>query len=96
MEALGRFELPTCGLGNRRSIHLSYRANLFSLSLVFEDNFDRSLLNLTVLGEFASSRDGHSKQYSGDPRPDCFACVATINNILRSLSNVIEKDLTPA
>ena len=26
MEALGRFELPTCGLGNRRSIHLSYRA----------------------------------------------------------------------
>jgi site-specific DNA recombinase len=23
---LGRFELPTCGLGNRRSIHLSYRA----------------------------------------------------------------------
>jgi hypothetical protein len=26
LEALGRFELPTCGLGNRRSIHLSYRA----------------------------------------------------------------------
>ncbi len=25
---LGRFELPTCGLGNRRSIHLSYRATL--------------------------------------------------------------------
>jgi hypothetical protein len=25
---LGRFELPTCGLGNRRSIHLSYRAIL--------------------------------------------------------------------
>src|SRR5215469_10480176 len=33
MEALGRFELPTCGLGNRRSIHLSYRANTFSLFL---------------------------------------------------------------
>jgi hypothetical protein len=28
---LGRFELPTCGLGNRRSIHLSYRATLESL-----------------------------------------------------------------
>src|SRR5262245_55327352 len=27
VEALGRFELPTCGLGNRRSIHLSYRAD---------------------------------------------------------------------
>src|SRR5262249_60737968 len=33
MEALGRFELPTCGLGNRRSIHLSYRANTCSLFL---------------------------------------------------------------
>src|SRR5262249_52213429 len=33
MEALGRFELPTCGLGNRRSIHLSYRANACSLFL---------------------------------------------------------------
>src|SRR5215472_17125580 len=30
MEALGRFELPTCGLGNRRSIHLSYRAKTSS------------------------------------------------------------------
>ena len=27
MEALGRVELPTNGLGNRCSIHLSYRAN---------------------------------------------------------------------
>ena len=26
MVTLERFELPTCGLGNRRSIHLSYRA----------------------------------------------------------------------
>jgi hypothetical protein len=26
MEALGRVELPTYGLGNRCSIHLSYRA----------------------------------------------------------------------
>ena len=26
MEALGRVELPTNGLGNRCSIHLSYRA----------------------------------------------------------------------
>ena len=26
MEALGRLELPTRGLGNRCSIHLSYRA----------------------------------------------------------------------
>ena len=28
MEALGRVELPTNGLGNRCSIHLSYRATL--------------------------------------------------------------------
>jgi hypothetical protein len=28
MEALGRVELPTNGLGNRCSIHLSYRAAL--------------------------------------------------------------------
>ena len=28
MEALGRVELPTNGLGNRCSIHLSYRAKL--------------------------------------------------------------------
>ena len=27
MEALGRVELPTNGLGNRCSIHLSYRAD---------------------------------------------------------------------
>ena len=27
----GRFELPTCGLGNRRSIHLSYGATCFSI-----------------------------------------------------------------
>jgi hypothetical protein len=33
--ALGRFELPTCGLGNRRSIHLSYRAtNAYSTVLI--------------------------------------------------------------
>ena len=30
MVALGRVELPTCGLGNRRSIHLSYRADAIS------------------------------------------------------------------
>ncbi len=30
MVALGRVELPTCGLGNRRSIHLSYRAGVIS------------------------------------------------------------------
>ena len=28
MEALGRVELPTNGLGNRCSIHLSYRATM--------------------------------------------------------------------
>jgi hypothetical protein len=32
MEALGRVELPTNGLGNRCSIHLSYRA----ISLVLD------------------------------------------------------------
>ena len=34
MEAPGRFELPTCGLGNRCSIHLSYGA-LFPHVLYF-------------------------------------------------------------
>src|SRR6266850_4615339 len=42
LEALGRFERPTCGLGNRRSIHLSYRApaeqnSIFSLFRVKAD-----------------------------------------------------------
>ena len=44
MEALGRFELPTCGLGNRRSIHLSYRAwdaHGLSLSLASAPDFSR-------------------------------------------------------
>jgi hypothetical protein len=27
----GRFELPTCGLGNRRSIHLSYGVSLAAM-----------------------------------------------------------------
>ena len=31
MEALGRVELPTNGLGNRCSIHLSYRAGMVLL-----------------------------------------------------------------
>jgi hypothetical protein len=31
MEALGRVELPTNGLGNRCSIHLSYRADAMHL-----------------------------------------------------------------
>jgi hypothetical protein len=39
---LGRFELPTCGLGNRRSIHLSYRAigrnRSYCLSLLHPKN----------------------------------------------------------
>ena len=36
MLTLGRFELPTCGLGNRRSIHLSYRATPVVYRLVNE------------------------------------------------------------
>ena len=39
LEALGRFELPTCGLGNRRSIHLSYRAKTFFLFLPSSGSF---------------------------------------------------------
>jgi hypothetical protein len=34
MEALGRVELPTNGLGNRCSIHLSYRACEFNYRTV--------------------------------------------------------------
>ena len=34
---LGRFELPTCGLGNRRSIHLSYRATGAQFIAKYED-----------------------------------------------------------
>ncbi len=42
MEALGRVELPTNGLGNRCSIHLSYRAVDPSLSNTISD-YARSL-----------------------------------------------------
>jgi hypothetical protein len=35
MVTLGRFELPTCGLGNRRSIHLSYRATYAQCTKTF-------------------------------------------------------------
>jgi hypothetical protein len=37
MVALGRFELPTFGLGNRCSIHLSYRA--MRLNLIISRQF---------------------------------------------------------
>jgi hypothetical protein len=45
MVTLGRFELPTCGLGNRRSIHLSYRATGESLYEVggFPEGSERRL-----------------------------------------------------
>ena len=49
VEALGRFELPTCGLGNRRSIHLSYRAEVLA-------NSSLSFLILRVVGRLRRSR----------------------------------------
>ena len=50
MEALGRVELPTNGLGNRCSIHLSYRAmSLPSDFLVYRDFAVISFGWLTVL-----------------------------------------------
>jgi hypothetical protein len=33
----GRFELPTCGLGNRCSIHLSYGATTYILAQRFQE-----------------------------------------------------------
>lgn len=47
MEALGRFELPTCGLGNRCSIHLSYRANT-SKCFILNDFISRNIVVLAV------------------------------------------------
>ena len=53
MEALGRFELPTCGLGNRRSIHLSYRALEWSQSSVYHllqhQNFHENAVKAAIV-----------------------------------------------
>ena len=48
MVGLGRFELPTHGLGNRCSIHLSYRPAW--LDLIYDTNFTRGALRTKVDG----------------------------------------------
>src|SRR5215469_11109444 len=62
MEALGRFELPTCGLGNRRSIHLSYRATythyirLIRLAFILVGEWCRYLLLQSPVERAVQSR----------------------------------------
>ena len=75
MEALGRFELPTCGLGNRRSIHLSYRALEWSQSSVYHllqhQNFHENAVKAAII-------DHQSLRLSRAPE------VTTKNNIRRT------------
>ena len=53
----GRFELPTCGLGNRRSIHLSYGA---SLSIIVSSRGNsRDAANCGILDEALHTADAH-------------------------------------
>jgi hypothetical protein len=60
MEALGGVEPPTCGLGNRRSIHLSYRADRgvrgLTAILAFRFGLSRAVTCLTI-GAHANIRE---------------------------------------
>ena len=60
MEALGRVELPTNGLGNRCSIHLSYRAirrnPIISVSLLRRDSDSLGCLVSRLVSDCVFSR----------------------------------------
>ena len=78
MEALGGVEPPTCGLGNRRSIHLSYRAM-------------KTILTCAAIPAVFFAVDPPSAFLPSHPQNDCRyvddsrACARQHNKLLNNL-----------
>ena len=56
MARLGRFELPTSGSGDQRSIHLSYRRAVGTPSCCKSAQSARTTFNITILSRMLTLR----------------------------------------